>query len=167
LANACTRDRSHLRSLIASVVQYPLRKLPFSVPRGAPGLSPPCKRHRRRPRRAGHWQAVPARVHAPHRGARLKFSSRFPTSWFMGLSAKIFIPLLFRAAAAASLRPLAYPSRPIRSAQECRDAEVILLPVVNRKTRAVFHQLIDSVSRNWTTLHRSPSRRRCRWARMR
>ena len=92
LAKLCTRDRSHLRSSIASLVQFPLRKLPFSMPRGAPGLNPPCKRHRRRSRIAGHWHAVPARVRAPQRGARLRFSSRFPTSWFMGLSAKILCP---------------------------------------------------------------------------
>ena len=72
LANDCTRDRSHLRSSMASAVQFPLRKFPFLRPRGAPGLNPPCKRHRLRPRMAGRWHAVPARVSAPHRGARLQ-----------------------------------------------------------------------------------------------
>ena len=57
-ANAFTNERSHLRSSIALPVQFPLRKLPFSVPRGAPGLKPPCKRHRLRP-----WMAD---VGTPH-----------------------------------------------------------------------------------------------------
>jgi hypothetical protein len=30
-------------------------KLPFFCPRGAPGLRPPCRRHRLRPRIAGRW----------------------------------------------------------------------------------------------------------------
>src|SRR6516165_7585028 len=42
LANDCTRDRSHFRSAIASVVQSPCLKFPFFEPRGAPGLRPPC-----------------------------------------------------------------------------------------------------------------------------
>lgn len=75
-ANAVTSERSHLRSWIASTVQLPSRKLPFSVPRGAPGLRPPCKRHRVRPRIAGLWHAPPARVRAPHRAARLTFWRR-------------------------------------------------------------------------------------------
>ena len=76
LANDWMRDRSHLRSSIVSVVQSPFRKFPFFWPRGAPGLDPPCKRHRLRPRKAGRWHGVPARVFAPHRGARLRFASR-------------------------------------------------------------------------------------------
>ncbi len=92
VANAFTNDRSHLRSSIASAVQFPLRKFPFFVPRGAPGLNPPCKRHRLRPRMAGRWHAVPARVSAPQRGARLRFSSRVSTSWSMGLSANFCRP---------------------------------------------------------------------------
>src|SRR6516162_6616860 len=43
-ANDCTRDRSHFRSAIASVVQSPCLKFPFFEPRGAPGLMPPCFR---------------------------------------------------------------------------------------------------------------------------
>ena len=48
-------ERPEFRSSIASVVQSPVRKLPFFAPRGAPGLiiRPPCRRHRLRPRRAG------------------------------------------------------------------------------------------------------------------
>src|SRR6478752_7009325 len=38
LANDCLRDRSHLRSASASVVQSPDLKFPFFSPRGAPGL---------------------------------------------------------------------------------------------------------------------------------
>jgi hypothetical protein len=95
-ANACTNERSHLRSSIASAVQFPLRKLPFFIPRGAPGLSPPCKRHRLRPWMAGLWHAAPARVLAPHRGACLKFLSRFSKSGSMGLSARFLCPLRSR-----------------------------------------------------------------------
>ena len=107
-ANAFTSERSHLRSSTASAVQFPLRKLPFFVPRGAPGLKPPCKRHRLRPRRAGRWHAVPARVSAPHRGARLRFSRRLSISWSMGLSTKIFMPLLPRRGDWLRLRHLAF-----------------------------------------------------------
>ena len=92
LAYDWTRDRSHLRSSIASAVQFPLQKFPFLRPRGAPGLSPPCSRHRVRPRRAGRWHGVPARVSAPQRGACLKFASRISTSWSMGLSAFFYRP---------------------------------------------------------------------------
>ena len=93
-ANNCTKERSHVRSSIASAVQFPLRKFPFFVPRGAPGLSPPCKRHRLRPRMAGRWHAAPARVSAPHRGACLRLLRRLSRSWSMGLSVTIFMPLL-------------------------------------------------------------------------
>jgi hypothetical protein len=62
LAKDCTSDRSQFRSSIASVVQSPVRKLPFFAPRGAPGLRPPCRRHRLRPRRAGRWHGVPPRL---------------------------------------------------------------------------------------------------------
>src|SRR2546429_573634 len=48
----CSSDRSHLRSSIASSVQSPVLKFPFFSPRGAPGLNPPCSRHRLRPRMA-------------------------------------------------------------------------------------------------------------------
>ena len=92
-ANAFTNERSQLRSSIASAVQLPLQKLPFLVPFGAPGLSPPCKRHRLRPRMAGRWHALPARVSAPHRGARFRFARRLSISWSMGLFAKILLPL--------------------------------------------------------------------------
>jgi hypothetical protein len=44
-ANALTNARSHLYSSIVSAVQFPFRKLPLFAPPGAPGLSPPCKRH--------------------------------------------------------------------------------------------------------------------------
>jgi hypothetical protein len=65
-ANPFTNERSHLRSSTAWAVQFPLRKLPSFIPRGAPGLSPPCKRHCLRQCIAGRWHAVPARVRAPH-----------------------------------------------------------------------------------------------------
>jgi hypothetical protein len=78
---------------MAPAVQFPLRKFPFFVPRGAPGLKPPCKRHRLRPRREGRWHTVPARVSAPHRGARLRFASFISRSCFMGLSASFLYPL--------------------------------------------------------------------------
>jgi hypothetical protein len=57
-------------------IQSPFLKSPFLGPRGAPGLKPPCKRQRLRPRRAGHWHERPARVFAPHREARWRFASR-------------------------------------------------------------------------------------------
>ena len=86
------RDRSHLRSAIASVVQLPFLKFPFRKPRGAPGLRPPCKRHRLRPRMAGRWHAVPVRVLAPHLGACLRFLSRVSRSWSMRLPADFCCP---------------------------------------------------------------------------
>ena len=92
-AKDCTRDRSHLRSSIASAVQLPVLKFPFLLPRGAPGLSPPWRRHRRRSRIAGHSHGEPARVLAPQRGARLRFPSRVSVSWFMGLCAIFYCPL--------------------------------------------------------------------------
>jgi hypothetical protein len=61
------------RSSIASSVQSPVLKFPFFSPRGAPGLNPPCSRHRLRPRMAGRWHGVPPRVLAPHRGACRRF----------------------------------------------------------------------------------------------
>ena len=85
LANDRTRERSHRRSSMASAVQFPVLKFPFLLPRGAPGLSPPCKRQRLRPRMAGHWHGEPARVFARQRAARLRFPSRASTLWFMGL----------------------------------------------------------------------------------
>jgi hypothetical protein len=88
LVNDRTSDRSHFRSSMASAVQSPLLKFAFLAPRCAPGLNPPCKRHRLRPRMAGHWQDPPARVFASHRGACRKFRSRV-SRWFMGLI-KIF-----------------------------------------------------------------------------
>jgi hypothetical protein len=86
-ANDCTSDRSHLRSSIASAVQSPFLKFPFLAPRGAPGLNPPCRRHRFRPRMAGRWHGVPARVLAPHFGARPRSPSLVSSS-FMGLISK-------------------------------------------------------------------------------
>ena len=65
--------RNHFRSAIASAVQSPVLKFPFFGPRGAPGLNPPCRRHRLRPRVAGRWHGVPPRVRAPQRGACLTF----------------------------------------------------------------------------------------------
>jgi hypothetical protein len=91
-ANAFTNERSHLRSWITSTVQFPVRKLPFFVPRGAPGLKPPCKRHRWRPRIAGRWHAAPERVSAPQRGACLRFLRRLSVSWSMGLPANFCCP---------------------------------------------------------------------------
>ena len=80
----------HGRSpVFARPVSVPV--VPFLKPRGAPGL-PPCKRHRRRPRMAGRWHAVPARVRAPHRGARLRFLRSISSCWSMGLSANCRCP---------------------------------------------------------------------------
>src|ERR1700738_3127140 len=62
LAKDRTSDRSQFRSSIASIVQFPVLKLPFFGPRGAPGLRPPCRRHRLRPRIAGRWHGVPVGV---------------------------------------------------------------------------------------------------------
>ena len=94
LTNGWTRERSHSRSSIASVVQSPFLKFPLLLPRGAPGLSPPWSRHRALPRIAGHSHGEPARVFvfAPQRGARLRFPSRVSTSWSMGLSANFCGP---------------------------------------------------------------------------
>ena len=87
-----TSDRSHRRSSIASADQVPSVKFPLRAPRGAPGFKPPCKRHRLRPRMAGHLHGGPARVLASHLGARLRFPSRVLTSWSMGLFASFFAP---------------------------------------------------------------------------
>jgi hypothetical protein len=46
----------HARALWAS--QSPFLKFPFLAPRGAPGLNPPCKRHRLRPRIARRWHGA-------------------------------------------------------------------------------------------------------------
>jgi hypothetical protein len=104
VAKDLRRDRSHLRSAIASVVQSPVLKFPFLKPRGAPGLNPPCNRHRRRPRMAGRWQASPARVSAPQRGARLRFLRRTLRSWSMRLSANFCRPPSLSAAGALETR---------------------------------------------------------------
>ena len=87
-----TSDRSHRRSSIASADQVPSVKFPLRAPRGAPRLKPPCKRHRLRPRMAGHLHGGPARVLASHLGARLRFPSRVLMSWSMGLFASFFAP---------------------------------------------------------------------------
>ena len=81
-----------MQPAMASAVQFPFLKFPFLKPGGAPGLSPPCSLHRLRPRKAGRWHAVPARVIAPHRGAVLRFLSRVSTAWSMGLSATFCCP---------------------------------------------------------------------------
>src|SRR4029077_10465709 len=81
LAKDRTSDRSQFRSSIASIVQFPVLKLPFFGPRGAPGLRPPCRRHRLRPRIAGRWHGVPVGVLAPHRGA----SSLRARLWSIGV----------------------------------------------------------------------------------
>jgi hypothetical protein len=88
----CTRDRSHFRSWIASIVQSPVLKFPFFWPRGAPGLRPPCSRQRLRPRMAGRWHGVPPRVLAPHRGACLRFRSLASSLWSIGLISKFSPP---------------------------------------------------------------------------
>jgi hypothetical protein len=92
MANDWTSDRSHRRSATASAVQSPFLKFPFLLPRGAQGLSPPCKRQRLRPRMAGHWHGEPARVFAPQRAARLRFPSCASTLWFMGLFPNSLLP---------------------------------------------------------------------------
>ena len=74
-------ERPQPFALLDRAVQSPFLKFPFLAPRGAPGLNPPCKRHRLRPRIARRWHGVPARVLAPHFGARLSLVS----SSFMGL----------------------------------------------------------------------------------
>jgi hypothetical protein len=53
---------------MASAVNSPVVKLPLALPLGAPVLRPPWSRQRFRSRIAGHWQGVPARFRAPHRG---------------------------------------------------------------------------------------------------
>src|SRR6516225_8875256 len=93
-ANDCTRVRSHFRSAIASVVQSPFLKFPFFEPRGAPGLNPPCRRQRLRPRTAGRWHGVQARVRAPQVGASLEFIVRVPTL-FVWLYANFFDPPIY------------------------------------------------------------------------
>ena len=44
------------------------------LPLGAPGLVPPCIRHRRLPLTAGERHSAPDRVFAPQRGALARFS---------------------------------------------------------------------------------------------
>ena len=105
LANDRTSDRSHLRSSIASAVQSPFLKFPFLAPRGAPGLNPPCRRHRLRPRMAGRWHGVPARVLAPHFGARLRSPSLVSSS-FMGLISKLTDPPGGERSVEAGSRPM-------------------------------------------------------------
>jgi hypothetical protein len=56
-------------------------------PRGWPITAPLAAAQGRR------WHAVPARVSAPHRGARLRFLRRLSTPWSMGLSAFFLPPL--------------------------------------------------------------------------
>jgi hypothetical protein len=67
-------------SVRASLRRQTVLKFPFLAPRGAPGLNPPCKRHRLRPRIARRWHGVPARVLAPHFGARPSLVARQPAS---------------------------------------------------------------------------------------
>jgi hypothetical protein len=87
LAKDRRSDRSQFRSSIASIVQFPVLKLPFSCPRGAPGLRPPCRRHRLRPRMAGRWHGVPVGVLAPHRAWSLR--ARLWSIGFGGVDLKI------------------------------------------------------------------------------
>jgi hypothetical protein len=49
---------------------------------------PPCLRHRLRPWTAGDWHGAPARVLAPHRGARRRLTSLVSMLWCMGLISK-------------------------------------------------------------------------------
>lgn len=74
------------------MVQSPLAKFPLREPRGPPGLRPPWSRHRFRPRIAGHRQEVAARVLAPQRGARRRFSRRVSAFWFMGSPSRFLLP---------------------------------------------------------------------------
>lgn len=92
--NSRTSKRSQWRSSFASWVQLPSLKFPFREPAGAPGLNPPCKRQRVRPRIAGHWHGAPARVFAPHRSAPRRFRSRVSTLWSMGLISRFCYPRL-------------------------------------------------------------------------
>lgn len=46
----------------------------LQLPLGAPGLVPPCIRHRRLPLTAGDRHSAPDRVFAPQRGALARFS---------------------------------------------------------------------------------------------
>src|SRR5262249_11232738 len=76
-----------------------------SAPRGAPGLSPLCRRQRVRLLMAGDLQDPPDRVLAPQRGARLKFASLVSVPWFMRLIKNLHYPLF-------SIRPLACMRHP-------------------------------------------------------
>jgi hypothetical protein len=55
------------------------------------GAQPTVQRHRVRPRMAGRWHVVPARVLAPHFGARLR-SPSLVSPCFMGLISKFCRP---------------------------------------------------------------------------
>jgi hypothetical protein len=82
-----TISRNHLRSSRASAVHSPFLKLPFFLPLGAPGLRPPCNRHRLRPSTAGDGQG-PERVRAPHRFC----NTCHPDEGIMGLTSEIATP---------------------------------------------------------------------------